>query len=95
VADAATLSDFRKKTGFEEHSIELNYDGIFENVPLPNPALRGYVYPGTDLDFRLRSSSAAIDAGSILPNVTDNFKGKAPDLGAIEYGEKQLKYGPR
>jgi hypothetical protein len=30
-----------------------------------------------------------------LPNVTDGFSGKAPDLGAIELGQPMPHYGPR
>jgi len=37
----------------------------------------------------------AIDAGVAIPNVTDGFVGKAPDLGAYEYGVPLPHYGPR
>jgi len=30
-----------------------------------------------------------------LPNITDGFLGKAPDLGAYEYGAPLPHYGPR
>lgn len=93
--EATTLNDFRKKTGFELHGIELEYDGIFENVPLPDPRRKGHVYPSAGLDFRLKSASKAIDAGCLLPNITDSFTGQAPDLGALEYGQPPLQYGPR
>jgi hypothetical protein len=35
-------------------------------------------------DLRLRSGSPAIDAGIVIPGVTDGFTGAAPDLGAFE-----------
>ncbi len=38
---------------------------------------------------------AAIDTGTQLPGLTDGFAGKAPDLGAYEYGNPLPHYGPR
>ena len=53
------------------------------------------LYDVKDLDFRLRPGSAAIDRGVALPNITDGFTGKAPDLGALEAGQPLPIYGPR
>lgn len=89
-----SLKEFRKKTGFEHHGVELK-DELFENVPLPEIARRGHIYPVKGYDFRLKRSSAAVDAGCLLPNVTDGFSGKAPDLGALETGKEPPHYGPR
>jgi hypothetical protein len=47
------------------------------------------------VDLRLRSGAIAIDAGIELPNVTDRFRGSAPDLGAYEFGAPEPHYGPR
>ena len=94
VVESATLGDFQTKTGYEQHGIELDYGSIFENVPLPDASRKNHVYPDKGLDFRLKAGSKAIDAGCLLPNITDNFSGKAPDLGALE-GKQQLHYGPR
>ena len=44
------------------------------------------LYKAEDLDFRLRPGSAAVDKGTALPNVTEGFAGRAPDLGALEVG---------
>ena len=44
-----------------------------------------YVAP-TNGDFRLQAGSSAIDAGVVVPGVTDGFLGAGPDLGALEYG---------
>jgi hypothetical protein len=46
-------------------------------------------------DFQLRPGSAAIDVGVELPNITDGFTGRAPDLGALESGKPSPHYGPR
>jgi len=88
------LKEFTRKTGHEVHGVELDYD-IFENVIMPDPRKKGYVYHIDGFDFRLNKSSKAIDAGCILHNITDNYEGKAPDLGAIEYGRPEHLYGPR
>jgi hypothetical protein len=37
-------------------------------------------------DFRLSSTSPAIDKGMDLPGITDSYTGSAPDLGRYEYG---------
>ena len=43
----------------------------------------------------LRTGSAAVDAGAVLPGVTDGYSGRAPDLGALESGRPLPAYGPR
>ncbi len=45
-----------------------------------------FVAVGTD--YRLAAGSPLIDAGVVIPGVNDNFIGKAPDLGAYEYGSQ-------
>ena len=94
VVEATSLKEFSRTTGLESHGVELD-ESIFENVPLPDPQKRGAVYPVAGYDFQLKKDSKAIDAGCILPNVTDSFTGKAPDLGALEYGQEVPVYGPR
>jgi hypothetical protein len=37
-------------------------------------------------DFRLKQGSPAIDAGEVVPGITDGFAGTAPDIGAYEFG---------
>lgn len=87
-----SLSDLGAATGFEVHGTELDYD-VFENVPVPNQ--RGHIYAVEGVDFRLKAKSKAIDAGVALPNITDGYTGKAPDLGALEAGKPLPVYGPR
>src|SRR4030095_10877071 len=57
VTESMSLRDFQLKTGFELHGIELEYNNIFENVPLPDPLRKGDVYPDKGLDFRLKANS--------------------------------------
>jgi len=46
------------------------------------------------LNFRLRPGGKAVDAGVLIPTVNDHFIGRAPDLGALESGAPEMKYGP-
>jgi hypothetical protein len=89
-----TLADLAAATGQETHGIEVDYD-IFENVRPPNPATPHAVYHAASFDFRLKAGSKAVDAGGRLPNVNDDFTGRAPDLGAYETGKPLPIYGPR
>ena len=93
----ATLEEYQKATKQDAHSLLVGYDA-FVNVP----HLDGHdvktvqkLYDAKDLDFRLKPEAAAIDRGVPLPNVTDGFAGKAPDLGAIEFGQTAPHFGPR
>ena len=93
-----TLAEFRAATGQEAHGIEVDYD-IFRNLrppaPPPDSSKPGKPYHGATLDFALKGGSKAVDAGVRIPNVNDGFAGKAPDLGALEEGQKPPVYGPR
>ncbi len=53
------------------------------------------IYKASDFDFRLKPGSGPVDRGIGLPNVTDGFTGKAPDIGALEVGAPVPHYGPR
>src|SRR5258708_34821452 len=92
-----TLAEYSRATHQDQHSFAVDYD-IFVNVPrLDAKDLKKVqkLYKAEDLDFRLKAGSAAIDRGVTLPNVTDNFSGQAPDLGALEFGQTPPHYGPR
>ena len=53
------------------------------------------VYDPSQVNLTLAPTSVAIDAGMVIPNVTDGFTGSAPDLGAYEFGQPVPHYGPR
>jgi hypothetical protein len=75
----------------------VDYD-IFMKVPkldAKDLATVQRLYKAEDLDFRLKAGSAAIDRGVELPTITDGFSGKGPDLGALEFGQPAVVYGPR
>jgi hypothetical protein len=75
----------------------VDYD-IFVNVPrldAQDTRTVQKVYKAEDLDFQLKAGSAAVDRGVVLANVTDDFTGSAPDLGALERGRPVPHFGPR
>ncbi|MBL8232042.1 MAG: hypothetical protein JNL98_26335 [Bryobacterales bacterium] len=89
-----TLAAFSAATGQEKHSMEVDFD-IFEKLSPPDPSKRHAVYHSTDLNFRLKAGSKAVDAGVAIPTVNEDFAGRAPDLGALEVGKPEPHYGPR
>lgn len=93
-----TLKELSRASGLETHGISIDYD-VFEDLEKPIHAFEdGVPYPvyhAVDLNFKLNPNGKAVDAGVIIPNVNDNFNGKAPDLGAIEVGGTRETYGAR
>ncbi len=65
-----SLSQFQELTGWEQHGLYVD--------PLFADPVNG--------DLRLRPESPGVDRGVVLPNINDGFKGKAPDMGAYEWG---------
>ena len=88
------LDEYSESTGQDSHSVLLDYD-IFKNVPALTTENPGRLYDARDSDFRLKAGSKAVDAGMLLPNVNDGYRGRLPDLGAYELGEDVPRYGPR
>ena len=92
-----TLEEYQQATKQDAHSLLVDYD-IFMNVPrLDGRDVKTVqkLYDAKDLDFRLKPGAAAVDRGVAVPNITDGFAGRAPDLGAIELGQAPPHYGPR
>lgn len=88
-----SLADYQKGSGQDQHSITVGLDA-FVNVKPTDESNPPTLYAPELLDFRLKPRSAAIDKGTELPTITDGFKGKAPDLGAYEFGATPPRYGP-
>ena len=90
-----SLQAFSQATGQDRNSILID-PSIFRNVSMPDPDAPLYtVYPIDSIDYRLQRGSAAVDAGMVLPGVNDGFNGRAPDLGAVEFGEDLPHFGSR
>jgi len=89
-----SLKEYSDATKQEQHSVLLDYN-VFVKVSPPNKADPQHLYNPADFDFRLQAGSAAIDAGTLLPTINDDFTGRAPDLGAYELDRPLPHYGPR
>jgi len=86
-----SIEEFFKATGLEEHGILADYD-IFVNAKPPE---KGRTYEPGDYNLRLKKNANVVDAGIALPQITEGFTGKAPDLGCYELGQEPPHYGPR
>jgi hypothetical protein len=89
-----TLAELHASGNLYQHVVLVDPTTAFASGIQP-PADHKTQFPVTRNDLRLRRGSAAIDAGERLPNVSDSFRGRAPDLGAYELGQPLPHYGPR
>jgi len=85
---------YQQGSGQDGNSILLDFD-TFVNAQLPALDDPTKLYDPEVVDLRLQQSSDAIDAGVVLPNINDGYNGRAPDLGAYEFGQDMPHYGPR
>jgi len=69
---------WQKQAAWPLGRVENNYRGA--DPMLVDPAGR---------DFRPRAGSPLIDAGKVLPPITDRYRGDAPDIGAYESGAER------
>jgi hypothetical protein len=90
-----TLKEYARATGQDRHSIMIDYSAFMDVKPVDRGAPITTLYDGGKLDFRLSPNSPAIDRGVVIPNITDGYVGKEPDLGALEQGQPVPHYGPR
>ena len=90
----STLKAYAAATGQDRHSRVVDYD-VFVNAQKPDFTDVTHVVKVESVNLQLRKGSAAIDAGVALPNITDGYLGRAPDLGAYEFGAPLPHYGPR
>ncbi len=89
-----SFQEYSQATHQEQHSLLIDFD-VFVNVRVPDKSDPQHLYKPEDFDFRLKAGSPAIDAGAVLPSITDDFTGRAPDLGAYELDRPLPHYGPR
>ncbi len=66
----------------------------FEKGFLPPKAFQTE-YPAEKNNPLLQATSRAVDRGEVIPNFSDGYAGKAPDLGCCEQGTGLPLYGPR
>jgi hypothetical protein len=87
----ATIGE-RPFSEVEKHGVEkITIDKVFNEVEFPNPPVPERNVP----DLRPQKDSRVVDAAVVIPNVNDDYKGKAPDCGAYEVNQKLPHYGPR
>lgn len=80
---------------------------VFRRKPLTDSSniQKNYTYGKTDItelihdiasrDFRQQKDSKGIDKGTVINNQPNSFEGKAPDIGACEYGAKNWTAGAK
>lgn len=80
----------RKFSEVEPHGIgNIKFESVFNNIEFPLDFTKEFSPP----NLQLKKESPALDAGQLVPNVNDEFTGKAPDVGAYEYGKAVPRYG--
>ncbi len=85
-----SMKELNSLTG-TAHSVQVDMEVFEADVVFPDP-----VFPGrTPQDLRISKGSVAEDAALLMPNINDDFTGKAPDIGAYELGKPLPHYGPR
>jgi hypothetical protein len=89
-----SLKAYADRTGQDTHSRMIEWS-VFRKASPPAKGDPTRLYRSGDFDFSLAPDSAAIDAGTVLPGITDGYTGAAPDLGALEAGQPLPVYGPR
>jgi len=75
------------------HDVLLAGQKIFDKLNLDFDKNKWDTWRYPFKNFSLDKDSKAIDAGKVIPGINDNFKGKAPDIGAWEKGENPPIYG--
>jgi len=73
------------------HNVQIGIEVFANEVDFPEP-----VFPEREpADLQIAPGSPAEDAAVLIPNINENFTGKAPDIGAYEVGQEIPHYGPR
>lgn len=84
------LQTFAEAAGIEQRAVRVRKEEIFAAWNIPTEP--GRVSPQ---HLPLKAGCNAVDAGAVVPNISDDFAGEAPDLGAYEWGHALPHYGPR
>ncbi len=90
----ATFEEMTRKAPVERHAVLVDLAGAFASGIQP-PEDQRVSFDAGMVDLRLKAGSDALDAGEVLAGINDGYAGKAPDLGAYEFGADLPHYGPR
>jgi len=85
------IESFAATLGIEKNATRVEREETFEAPDVLSYSKRPWA---TDR-LLLKEGCNAIDAGAVVPNLCEDFTGKAPDLGAHEFGKPAVHYGPR
>jgi len=85
------FADLQSNSPFEANGRVLDENTFATPLNLPTD----YTSFWSNTDVTLAQDSLALDAAQSLPNVSDEYSGSAPDLGAVERGDALPAYGPR
>ena len=85
------LADLQSNSPYEHNGRILDESTFSAPVDLP----ADYTTFWSGVDVALGDESRAVDAGLSLPNINTDYRGTAPDLGAIEAGDPAPIYGVR
>lgn len=91
--NAKNFNDWKTKHAQGNHDVLLEGQKIFDKLILDFDTIDFFTFRSPHQNFSLDKTSAAIDAGIIIPCINNKFSGKAPDIGAWEVGETPPQYG--
>lgn len=86
------FSALREDSPYERHGVLLHQPVFQDPMHIP-PQFSVFMRP--PVGVALHPMSNAVDAGLRLPNINDDYRGEAPDLGALERGDPTPHYGVR
>lgn len=89
-----SIEGFVDSTGQEKNGKVLTGFGMVFADRIPATGRDKAWDPGIP-QLGLAAGSPLVDAGQYLPGINDGFAGKAPDIGAIEFGATEPHYGVR
>ena len=87
-----SIANLTSASGQQSHGIRITHSTCFATFNVPGGPPLTTIPPQV---MTLNPSCPAVNAGVVLPNITDGYSGSAPDLGAYELGAPMPQYGPR
>ncbi len=100
------VTEFATRTGLEKHGVQFaSNEQVLANPPGAYPQYQSRQWTVPEVfrkekgrphpDLSLRPGSPAIGVGVAIPNIMERSDCKAPDLGALQFGQPAPHYGPR